>query len=258
MLITTSYAPSDQLKAAVNRLADGLEGKLVPRRQYSLPRLRSMYGDSDILVANERELRYYAGDGTEVYFHPSNGYVRIKRMRKGESDLLIEISGASPGDSVLDCTAGLAADAIVFAYAVGPTGTVTALESSPVLACLLREGLSSYTTEIAEATVAMRAVRVEESDHLDYLRRQPDRSFDIVYFDPMFRKPIQDSSSMSPIRSVADMRALTEEAVAEAKRVARRCVILKEHRDSGEFERLGFTRNDRSQAAKTVYGVIEL
>lgn len=258
MLITTSYAPSDQLKATVKRLSGMLDGKLVLRRQYSLPKLRVIYGDSDILVANEKELRYYAGDGSEVYFHPSNGYVRIKRMRKGESDLLIEISGASPGDKVLDCTAGLAADSIVFAYAVGPEGEVTALESSPVLACLLKEGLSAYTTEIKDATIAMRAVNVVEADHLAFLRSQPDRSFDIVYFDPMFRKPIQDSSSMSPIRAVADMRALSEEAVAEAKRVARRCVILKEHRDSGEFERLGFARNERSQAAKTVYGVIEL
>lgn len=258
VLVTTSYEPSEQLLARAERIAGELDGRLVDRRQYSLPKLRAKYRDEDVMLVNDRELRYQTGnEGPLVYFHPSNGFVRVKRLRKGERDLLLDLAGVKPGDVILDCTAGLASDAIVFAYAAGAEGSVTAVESSKPLACLLREGLTVYSTCIPEADEAMRRVRIEEADHLDYLRSLPDRSVDVVYFDPMFRRPHEDSSSMMPLRSVADARALSPDSIAEARRVSRRCVILKENSGSGEFERLGFARNERANA-KITFGVIEI
>jgi 16S rRNA (guanine1516-N2)-methyltransferase len=56
---------------------------------------------------------------------------------------------------------------------------------------------------------------------------------------------------------LADPRPVSEETVREAKRVARRTIILKEHRDSKEFERLGFSEVHRS-TTKLAYGVIRL
>jgi hypothetical protein len=85
----------------------------------------------------------------------------------------------------------------------------------------------------------------------------PDRSVDIVYFDPMFRRPVLSSSALRPLRSQAEERPLSEAAVREAVRVARRRVVLKDHRDSGEFERLGFVRR-RVSSSKVAYGVIDI
>jgi 16S rRNA (guanine1516-N2)-methyltransferase len=73
----------------------------------------------------------------------------------------------------------------------------------------------------------------------------------------MFRDPLHSSTGISPLRSFANERMVTAESVDEAKRVARKCVVLKEQRDSGEFERLGFTKDPRIHA-KVAYGVIRL
>ena len=95
------------------------------------------------------------------------------------------------------------------------------------------------------------------TDHLDYLRSLPSGSRDIVYFDPMFRDPLHDSAAIGSLRDLANGSALSAESVEEAKRVARKTVVLKEKRGSTEFARLGFTELARGNA-KTSYGVIRI
>lgn len=261
MLVTTSYEPSPQQLDRGRRLADFTGGTFVPRRRLTLPGMRAKYGSPGgeapaILVATERELKYYAPDGTELFFHPSTASIRAKRLLRGEDDWMLSVAGVEPGDRVIDCTAGLGSDAIMFALAAGPQGAVTALESEPAVALLLREGLATYTSGIAALDAAMRRIETRCVDHLAYLREQPDNSADIVYFDPMFRRPIGASSSISPLRVLANDDALSPEAVAEAARVARKRVVLKEQRDSGEFARLGFVKNARGGTTKIAYGVM--
>jgi hypothetical protein len=84
----------------------------------------------------------------------------------------------------------------------------------------------------------------------------PDNSYDIVYFDPMFRIPVRSSSAMAPLRAFAEERPLAEADVRHAVRVARKRVVLKDHRDSGEFRRLGFALA-RKSSSPVAYGVIE-
>lgn len=223
--------------------------------------LRRAYGaEEDILIVLKRQLRYYPAGGDDehpLFFHPSMAAIRLKRIAQGDPDVMLRISGVLPGDTVLDCTAGMASDAIVFAHAVGGAGEVTALESAPVMALLVKEGLASYDSDSATLNAAMRRVQLMHAQHLAYLRALPDNRFDVVYFDPMFRKPVQESTWLSPLRSVVNPDPLAEESIREAMRVARRCVVLKEHRHSGEFERLGFEPDARSNA-KIAYGVIRL
>lgn len=103
----------------------------------------------------------------------------------------------------------------------------------------------------------MRRIEVRHSHHLDYLKSLPDRSVDIVYFDPMFREPIAESASIHPLRHYANGEPLEMESVREAVRVARKTVVMKEARSSGEFERLGFTLPERGKS-KITYGVISI
>ncbi|QGQ96718.1 SAM-dependent methyltransferase [Paenibacillus psychroresistens] len=259
MLVTTSYKPSNELAIKAQRIADQLGGgKYVLRRQFSLPALRKRYTETEIMLLTEREIRYYTStDDSAIFFHPSTAAIRIKRLIRGEVDPLIAFAGISEGDSVLDCTAGLASDSIVFAYAVGATGSVVALESEPTLVMLLQEGLSCYESPIAEITEAMRRVKVEHADHYSYLQSLEAKSIDYIYFDPMFRTPVVDSSAISPLREIANMQAIQLETITEAKRVARKKIIMKELKDSTEFARLGFATTYRSQT-NIAYGVIEL
>jgi hypothetical protein len=257
MLVTTSYAPTGELEALAKRVAEQLGSKYVPRGNSSVRKLEERYRDPGILLVTNREWRYYSGGAGPLFFHPSLSLVRVKRLMRGESDPMIEASGAKPGDAVLDCTAGLASDAIVFSYIAGQDGRVTALESEFPLYVIVKEGLASHTTQIRELDEAMRRIELKHVHHLAELRQLPDNSYDIVYFDPMFRRPVKESSGIAPLRPFANTEPLQPEAVEEAARVARRSVVLKEQVDSGEFERLGFRKQVRS-GANIAYGVISL
>ena len=101
----------------------------------------------------------------------------------------------------------------------------------------------------------MRRVNTVCDDALHYLQQQADDSVDVVYFDPMFRHPFMDSTSLDPLRTVADKRALTPETVAEACRVARHRVVMKESSRSEEFARLGFIQTAGGKYSNVHYGV---
>lgn len=257
MIVTTTERPDEATIALAKRLAEELGCGYVPRRRDTIRGLvRSREEAADgVLVAGEGALKFAQADEPPLFYHPSMAYIRAKRLREGGYDAMTHAAGARPGDAVLDCTAGLGSDALVFSCAVGPEGRVTALEASPVLHAIVREGMRVYRTELPDIDEAMRRVEHVRARHLDFLRGLPNDSYDIVYFDPMFSKPVMESASLLPLRAVAEDAALTEEAVAEARRVARRTVVLKEHRDSREFERLGFVRARRT-AQSVAYGVI--
>jgi 16S rRNA (guanine1516-N2)-methyltransferase len=255
MLVTTSYDPNPEQLAEAQRLARELGGRAVARRQMTFAMLRRRFGDEDILLVSKERIEYHHEQRQPLFFHPSTAAVRVKRLNNGESDPLLELAGIRPGDRVIDCTAGLGSDAIVFSFAAGSDGKVTALESARMPGFLLKQGLQTYDSDVPGLNEAMRRIQVLYEDHLSFLLRQPDQSAEIVYFDPMFRKPITESASIRAIRGIADERALSAEAIRQAVRVSTKAVVLKEHRDSEEFGRLGFTEVQRS-GSKLAYGVI--
>lgn len=258
MIITTGDHAVQEAVRRASALSKESGIQYVPRNRTSLPKLSAQHGDTDILVILEGGARLYRPDGEAMLFHPSMAFVRAKRLiKKGESDPMLEAARVQPGDSIIDCTAGLGSDAAVFALGAGPEGRVLALEDSLSLWSLMREGFAYYVSGVKEFDEALRRITVKRAEHLEMLRGLPDKSADVVYFDPMFRDPIQESSAISPLRSYANNNQLDPEAIAEACRVARKTVVLKEKKGSGEFERLGFTTQSRSHT-KIVYGVISL
>jgi ubiquinone/menaquinone biosynthesis C-methylase UbiE len=94
-------------------------------------------------------------------------------------------------------------------------------------------------------------------DYHQYLKLLPDNSFDIIYFDPMFRNPINKSSNLKPIRTLADMRSLTTESIKEARRVAKKRVVIKEAAGSNEFTRLGIVTTVGGKYSSIKYGIID-
>ncbi|MCL6457463.1 MAG: class I SAM-dependent methyltransferase, partial [Gorillibacterium sp.] len=204
MLVTTSHDAKYDTIVEARKLAERAGARWVDRGRFSIAELHKRYGEQGIMILTLEKLVYYPLAGEPIYFHPSTGYLRIKRMLQGESDPLIVLSGVRPGDTVLDCTAGLASDSIVFSHAVGATGRVTALESELISVLLLTEGLLSYHAKIQALNDAMRRIEVIHTDHLTYLRGLPGKSYDIVYFDPMFRIPVAASSSIAPYRGIAN------------------------------------------------------
>lgn len=257
-IITTPYSPSPELVASAREWADKLKGTFVPRRQSSLVRLRRRYSGRSIVVVRKNRIEWHPEDGGEpLFFHPNMSYLRAHRIAAGEPDAMLKAAEFVPGDSVLDCTAGLCADAIIFSFAGGEKTKVTAVESEEAIYHVVSHGLQTYESEWEEFTQAMRRIEVVLADHLEVLRRMEDRSVDIVYFDPMFRQAVEKSAAFAPIRAFANDRALRAEAVEEAKRVARKTVLMKERGRSEEWERLGFARISPPQS-NVAYGVIRI
>ena len=174
----------------------------------------------------------------ELRYSPGLAQIRIKRLmsrERGEpadDDVLLRLGELRAGDSVLDCTLGLGADALVCEHRVGPTGRVTGIESSKALYALASTGLRRSGSKI----------EVVSGKAADVMRRElKSGSFDCVIIDAMFDRPKRASPSFEILRRHADHSPLDEVTIAEARRVARRWVVIKGSRYGKDFARLGLT-----------------
>ncbi len=170
-------------------------------------------------------------------FSPGLAHLRVKQLDAGvREDMLLRVADLAPGDAVLDCTVGLAADAQVAARLVGPGGKVTALEKSPAVFLLVRHGLATIPRHPLAAPI-----EVVHADAAEYLRALPPRSFDTVLFDPMFARQRKSSGAFEALRRHADYSPLDRETLELARRVARKAVVVKGARYSSDLKKLGLT-----------------
>lgn len=256
-IVTTIRKVTPQLELKAKQFAAKLHTKYVLRQNLGLNKLKAKYNDNTILVVKNDKLILDLPEG-EMFFHPNMAQIRIKRLRYGGKDNMLEAMQIQKGMKILDCTLGFAADAIVSGYGVGEGGTVVGLEINPLIALIVREGLKTYLPTNYDLKYAMDNIQVVNQDYLTYLKQQPDNTFDIVYFDPMFRHPLTDSKNLNPLRQLADKDPLSLEALNEAKRVAKYRIVFKENSRSLEFARLGFTKICGGKYAPIHYGVLEL
>lgn len=257
MIVTTGDSTSPEWIELAKHIAEEISARYVVRSGQSVPRMAKKYREEDFLILLEDRVRFVRVGQTDMVYHPSMAFIRAKRLLSGRSEGMIVAARAEEGDVVLDCTAGLGSDSLVFSVAVGERGRVIACESELSLYALVKTGLTHYMSQVPVINKAMRRIEMRHAKHLDLLKQLEDKSVDIVYFDPMFRVPVEESASIEPLRQVANHESLTHEAIHEAKRVARKTVVLKELKHSGEFERLGFERIERT-GTKLAYGVIEI
>lgn len=247
MIITTSYDPDNNLINRTNSFANEVGAKYIARGKKSLTKLMFEQSTEELIVVDKEHINYYNTNSKQpFFFHPSIAILRINRIKQGDNDLMVQIANLKPGDSFLDCTLGMATDSLVASYTVGPTGRVVGLESQPIIAALVRDGLNKGWHSDKGIDIAMKHIEVQSASHYEYLKKLPDNCFDIIYFDPMFRSGITKSAPFNPIRGLANHSPITDETIKEAKRVAKRKIILKESVISNEFERLGFTPHIRS------------
>ncbi len=231
--------------------------RYTPRQDRSLARILADETALGVIVWEPEGPVLYQG-AERFFYHPSMGKNRVSRLRRGESDPIITAMGLKAGMEVLDCTLGLGADALVISFVVGKAGRVLGVESTPITAAIVRWGIRKYPHGPQWLKEAMDRIEITCADHLALLRGLPDDSFDIVYFDPMFRHPVPSSKPISPLRQLANHRPLSAEALFEAIRVCRKSVVLKERYDSTEFERLGFREVVMGNHSEIAYGVLDV
>lgn len=256
-IVTTGHKFNDKNIQLARQTAVHMQIPYVPRGSDSIESLRQRYQAAFVLVA-KKGLLMLETPGGELFFHPNMAHLRVKNLRLGKIDHMVEAMGLKAGMSVLDCTLGFGADAIVSSFAVGMSGQVTGLEVSPWIAAVIGHGLRHFVAENYPIQEAMRHIQVRQQDYLTYLCQAADSSVDIVYFDPMFRHPLRTSANLEPLRCAADHHPVPVQAVQEAMRVARHRVVLKENSRSLEFSRLGFNRIYGGRYSSIHYGVIDV
>ncbi|MGN1401054.1 MAG: class I SAM-dependent methyltransferase [Bacillus sp. (in: firmicutes)] len=255
MIVTTAGRPDEMIIRTAQETAERLKLPFVFRQKKSLSHFLSQHKQV-LVVGKEGILAYDQHAKNPYFFHPNLAMVRVKRLKAGLNDAFIDTAGLRPGDSLLDCTLGYASDSIVASFVVGQSGRVTGIEASPLLAYMTELGLQSWYGTDEEMRQAMKRVKVRATDHLSYLRSLADDSYDVVYFDPMFEESITESDAMQALASFTVYSGLSQEVIEEARRVARKKIVLKDHFRSQRFSALGFTQHIR-KTSKFHFGTID-
>ena len=259
VIVTTSRKAAPERLAEAERWAERLHVPVVPRTDLSLAKLTTAAGVPGVLVVGGERVTYHEpGRGLNYFFHPGMARRRIRNYESGHGDPMATAMRLQAGDKVLDCTLGRGTDAPMASHGVGPSGRVMGLEKAPILAWLTIEGLATYEIDDHLTCEAMRRIEARCADHHELLAAQARRSFDVVYFDPIFDQPLERSSGMIPLRALACPDAVTPETVALARRVARRCVVIKQRRGTELWEGLGAEVTLVAGGKSRIeYGVIE-
>lgn len=250
-VITTARRADSNRQQEAESIAARWGIPCIPRHNHNLQALLSAYGQ--VLVLDSTGLSCHTTAG-RLFFHPNMAALRLKEVRAGKEDKMLAAMALARGDSLLDCTAGLCSDSLVAAWRVGKEGRVTALEESLLIYLVVGYGLSRCRRVKRFSNLAQK-IDLRLANFRDYLAAQPDNSYDVVYFDPMFSVPVHRASAMEPLRPLATYSCLEARDIIQARRVARRRVVVKE-RSFYPFARLGLEQVVGSKQRRVAYGVL--
>ncbi|MEG0261316.1 MAG: class I SAM-dependent methyltransferase [Lysinibacillus sp.] len=256
-IVTTAGRPDDLSMSLAAFACEKLNASFEPRKKRSVRKMAEAL-QAHVIVAGKNRFEYYPyGENEPFFFHPNSAAFRLKRVARGEQEPFLLATSLQEGDSFLDCTLGLAGDAMLAAYVVGETGRVVGLEANRHVAFIVEQGMKTYDTTELPLTACMRQIEVVQKEAVTYLKSLSDNAFDVVYMDPMFEEVIEESTNFEALRAAGEHLSLTEEWLEEAKRVAKKRVVLKAHFRSAWFEKYGFTQLER-MTAKFHFGVLEI
>lgn len=259
LVITTARKVSADVMSRARHWARLLDARVVARNGRSIEAICREEGVEGVLTVQAERVTYHEpGRDIEYFFHPNLAAMRIRNIERGAGDHMVEAMALRHGDEVLDCTMGRAADAIIAAFSVGETGHVVAVEKEPVIAHLTIEGLRTAWFVSERFTALMRRVDARCADYNDFLPACDADSFDVVYFDPVFHRPVEQSQSMEDLRALAHREEITPRTLRDALRVARRCVVIKQRQGTPLWEHLGVSEVHRGRRSRVEYGVIRV
>lgn len=254
--LTTTKKPSNNQLIMVEEIKEKLGLQYIERKNDSILQMLNKNECTHFLIVKKDKLIITDGNN-DLFWHPNMSIIKIKAIQNGEMDPIIKAMDLQVGDSVLDCTLGFAADALVVSAFIGKNGKIIGTEANKYIAYLTQDGLQNYSEATEDMKSIMKRIKVINANYNDFLKSLDDNSFDVVYFDPMFKTPNMKSAFMNSIRPFAENSYLSLEIINEALRVARKRVVAKERMFSKELEDLGFKEFYGGGARGSIkYGVI--
>lgn len=255
--VTTIRNPSAQMIEEAKQRGEKLGFPYI-RREDTLEEMADHTHLSGFLIYG-RVLPYYWNQGEEYRFHLGTAVLRISQMEKGNQDRLCHLLPQEGPCQVLDCTFGQAGDSSTMSWFLRGRGQVTALEKSPILYEIGRAGILGYRDKRPDRTEAVRRIRLQQADYQTFLQERGPKSFDVIYFDPMFHHPVKrEVNDLEGFRRAASYDSLTEEILRQAMTVARKRIIVKERPFSPLFKNGLFTAVYGKKGQSTAYGVIDV
>lgn len=224
--VTTARNATGSAAAAQARAWAEQLGAIYVERPHNMgvDELMAQYDLAALVVVEKDGPRIHSDVGSFAY-HPGMAVLRLQQLKRGAAEHLLTALDLRSGKRVLDATLGLAADAAISAYAVSEAGTVVGLEASPLLYFAVSYGLKNYVAEDADLTAALRRIQPVQALAENYLAQCAPDSFDVVYFDPMFRHPVNGAKGMEALRPLSYEEALSAETLQLALKAAPRVVI---------------------------------
>jgi len=227
-VVTTGNRPATTTVARAVSLAGELGAPYFPRSNHSASNIFRETGAATLLIVQHDRLVASDDHGGEYFYHPNLATVRGHNVLRGTRDVFLDAADLLPGDSVLDCTVGVGCEATLAALTVGDMGSVTGLESEPVLATITRQGMRTFPLDNPKLRAAMSRINIVNADYCDYLEASAPGSYDVVYFDPFFDERLPGSeTNVSPLFTFGNQRPLSIDAVLRARTVARKRVVIK-------------------------------
>ncbi|MFZ7102616.1 MAG: class I SAM-dependent methyltransferase [Peptococcaceae bacterium] len=248
--VTTSQS-REHLERLARQISNEINIQYLPRNGSSTVKLKKIFNLDHLIVVREDKIMV----DNVFFFHPGMAVARLKMLKAGESDPMIDAMGLEQGDSILDCTLGLANDAIVASYSVGDIGKVVGLESSPIIYAITKWGLKSYSQGSKDCRQAMKNITVIHDRYQDYLFKINNVKYDIVYFDPMFINPYLKSSGIEGLRAYADYFQLNEKVIIQALKIIRKRIVIKDRKDSDFLKRLNVDEIVGGKYSSIKYGI---
>ena len=250
--VTTTREADESLNYKAKEISKDLNISYIKRDNLSIKKTILKYG-FDYLLVVERDKIVIKGEDSTLFWHPNMSELKIKSIRQGNKEAIIEATKLEEGNSILDCTLGLAGDSLVFSAIVGEKGYVVGTEVNKYIAYLSKCGLENYNDG-----KVINNIKVVNESYEDYILKLSDNSFDVVYFDPMFKEPNRKSASINSFRDFADHKGLTKDILMEALRVCKKRVVIKERQGSNDFGKLGIEKYyGGKKSGAIIYGVIE-
>lgn len=257
-IVTTAQKASLQEQEKARLAADLLGIPYVNRRRDSLSKIKAAHNEADILIMSQDGPTLYTGEKVMHKFHLSMAQLRIIAYDRGDVEHLLVAIGDEPVESFLDCTSGLCSDSLMVSYGHPEIQRFIALEGNPLLAYISNYGCRHFVHESQSVTNALRRIQLCAMRYEQFLKNAKDKTFDIVYFDPMFEVPVKESPQFLALRGHIVESSLTQAMLEEAKRVARRKVIVKERPFATIFKEWPPTYIQGGQYSKVAYGVYEV
>ena len=260
--VVPSLKDKEKLQCEGKAWAESQGFAYVPRGKRTIQDLMDEYGE-DFLVYSSRGPQIDRPEGSH-FFSLNMAELRIQNLRKGQRDHLLEAlmgvkeydlrpAAAQPPISVLDCTCGFGADAAVASFGLPAGSRVDALEVAPLLEAVTAWGFSHFVHKKDDVTAALRRISLRCGDYRDYLLSDDGPVYDVLYFDPMFQRPVEASCQFQPVRAIMEHGGLTRDLIERALQKARRRVVIKERdfrqlcRDfpdvalyGGKYSRIGY------------------